>query len=226
MSPMQYAKLHNNIQSDVLNQCAQILESKRVTLLVKRGIDVAFSILLLFILLPIMVVISVAIAIDSPGGVLFMQERAGRYGKPFKILKFRTMTKANSGSNITTGNDMRITRVGKLIRKIRFDEFPQLINVIKGDMSIIGPRPETMNFVDIYTADQRATLLVRPGISCRSSIAFADEADMIPEGVDTDKFYVENILPEKCEMNIKYIKDLSIKEDICVAFLTVARVFK
>lgn len=226
MSPMQYAKLHNNIQSDVLTQCAEILESKRATLLIKRGFDVVLSILLLLILLPIMLIISVAVAVDSPGGVLFKQERAGRYGKPFKILKFRTMTKANVGSNITTGNDMRITRVGKLIRKIRFDEFPQLINVIKGDMSIIGPRPETMNFVDLYTADQRATLLVRPGISCRSSIAFADEADMIPDGVDTDKFYIENILPDKCEMNINYIKNLSIKEDICVAFLTVARIFK
>ncbi len=226
MSPMQYAKLPQNSESEVINDCAKLLEKKKVTRFLKRAGDIFVSLLLLVLLSPILLLLSVWIALDSPGGVLFRQERVGRYGRSFKILKFRTMRPNNNGPQITVGDDNRITKVGHFIRHLRLDEFPQLINVLRGDMSLVGPRPEVMKFVDKYQPDDLATLLVRPGVTCRSSIAFANEADILPKDDTAEEYYIERILPAKCSMNIEYVKNMSAFEDIAIIFATVFSVLK
>ncbi len=226
MSPMQYAKLPQNSQSKVVLSCAKSLDKKLITRLIKRTGDIIISLSLLVLLSPILLIISIWIAIDSRGGVLFKQERIGRFGRPFTILKFRTMKVDNSGTGITLADDDRITKVGRIIRGLRIDEFPQLINVLRGDMSLVGPRPEIAKFVSQYSADDKATLLVRPGVTCRSSIAFANEADMLPTDGTAESFYVERILPVKNGMNIDYVKNLSIFEDIAIMFATVGGVLK
>ena len=220
MSPRQYAKLPQNSGSRVMSDCVSALERRRATLFFKRFFDVWIAVSLALLLLPLFLVIAVAVAIDSRGGVLFSQERVGRFGRPFRLLKFRSMTVCPSGSVLTSADDARVTRVGRILRPTHLDELPQLWNVIRGDMSLVGPRPEVARFVDVYTADQRATLLVRPGITCRSSIAFADESERYPEDADPETFYVETILPEKCAMNVQYVLHLSLWEDIKIAFAT------
>lgn len=226
MSPTQYAKLPQNSPSKEILSCAESLERKRLTRAVKRLGDILLSLLLLLILSPLLVFFSVWIALDSPGGVLFRQTRIGRYGKPFTILKFRTMRKDNAGTEITLNDDDRVTRVGHWIRNIRLDEFPQLLNVLRGDMSLVGPRPESPKFVDHYEPDDYATLLVRPGITCRSSIAFANEAELLPDDGTAEQYYIKRILPAKCAMNIEYVRNLSVVEDIKIAFATVYSVLK
>ena len=226
MSPMQFAKLPQNSESDVIRACAESLEKKKFTRFLKRAGDIFVSLVLLLLLSPVLLILSVWIALDSSGGVLFRQERVGRYGKPFTILKFRTMRPNNSGSQITLGDDDRITKVGRFIRSLRLDEFPQLINVLRGDMSLVGPRPEVKKFVDKYSTDELATLLVRPGVTCRSSIAFANEADILPKDDTAEDYYIERILPAKCSMNIEYVKKLSVVEDVAIIFATVFSVLK
>ncbi len=224
MSPTQYAKLPQNIQSEVIFECAKELENKRFTLFVKRVFDLVVSLILTIVLSPLLLFCVIAVAVGRDGPVLFKQKRIGRYGEEFEILKFRTMTHNASGSAITVDNDNRITKAGSFMRKLRLDELPQLFNVIRGDMSLVGPRPEVKVYVDQYKPDWRATLLVRPGVTCRSSIYFADEATMMKDTEDTEKFYVDIILPEKCRINIDYVKGVSLIEDIKTMFATVKKV--
>lgn len=226
MSPMQYAKLPQNSESEVIRSCAESLENKVFMRFLKRTGDIFVSLVLLVLLSPVLLILSVWILLDSPGGVLFRQERVGLYEKPFTILKFRTMRANNTGSQITVDDDDRITRVGRLIRSLRLDEFPQLINVLRGDMSLVGPRPEVKKFVDKYQCDDFATLLVRPGVTCRSSIAFANEAEILPKDDTAENYYIERILPAKCAMNVEYVRRLSIFEDIAIIFSTVMSLFK
>ena len=226
MSPRQYARLPENSQSSVMAACAASLARKRVTLFFKRGADVIAALLLLLLLLPLLLILAAAVALDSPGGALFRQVRVGRCGRPFRILKFRTMTADHAGGALTQNGDARVTRVGRAIRGLRLDELPQLWNVLIGDMSLVGPRPEVPRFVDVYNADERATLLVRPGITCRSSIAFADESERYPADVDPAAFYIEHILPEKCAMNVAYVQTLSLWEDVRILLATLRSVIK
>ena len=220
MSPRQYARLPQNSESRVMADSAAALERRRVNLVWKRFFDVWIAVSLSLLLAPLFLVLALAVALDSRGGVLFCQERIGRCGRPFRILKFRTMRVCPKGGALTRSEDDRITRVGRVLRPLHLDELPQLWNVIRGDMSLIGPRPEVPRFVEVYTADQRATLLVRPGITCRSSIAFADESDRYPADADPTTFYMEQILPEKCAMNVQYVLHLSLWEDVKIAFAT------
>ena len=220
MSPRQYAKSPQNSDSRVMADCVAALERRKATLFFKRLFDVWIALFLVVVLAPLFLIVAVAVAIDSRGGVLFRQERVGRFGRPFRILKFRSMKVCPEGSELTRSEDDRVTRVGRVLRPLHLDELPQLWNVIRGDMSLVGPRPEVPRFVDAYTSDQRATLLVRPGITCRSSIAFADESDRYPEDADPETFYVEQILPEKCGMNVQYVLHLSLWEDVKIAFAT------
>ena len=226
MSPRQYAKLPNHIESSVMADCAASLEKKGATRFCKRGADLIGALILLLLIWPVLLILAAAVALDSPGGALFRQERVGRFGRPFRILKFRTMKVSHGGGELTQSEDDRVTRVGRAIRGLRLDELPQLWNVLVGDMSLVGPRPEVPRFVDLYTADERATLLVRPGITCRSSIAFADESERYPAGVDPAEFYATHILPEKCAMNLSYVKTLSLVEDVKILFATLGRVFQ
>ncbi len=224
MLQMQLQKSPLNIQSDLIDNCKDILKKKKFTLFFKSFFDIFAAIFMLLLLSPAFVVCAIAVACVKDGPVFFKQERIGKNGKPFKIIKFRTMTDKNEGTAVTVSNDSRVTKPGRILRKFRLDELPQLINVIKGDMSFVGPRPEVPHYVEKYEDDWYATLLVKPGITCRSSIYFADESDLMENAEDADSFYTNSILPDKCKMNIDYIRNLSVIEDVKILFATVKRV--
>ena len=196
------------------------------TMACKRAFDILCSFLGLTVLSPVLLVVSVLVAVTSPGGVFFRQERIGKDGKPFRIFKFRSMRKDNAGLKITTGNDSRITPVGRFLRKSKIDELPQLINVLVGDMSFVGPRPEVADYVNLYTPYQRQVLLVRPGITGLASIRFRNENDLLTASDDPNRTYVEQIMPRKIDLDLKYIPHASVFYDIKLIFQTFAVVIK
>ena len=205
-----------------------ILDKKKGSLFLKRCFDILCSLILLVLLSPFMLIISVMIALDSKGGVFFLQERVTTNGKLFKIIKFRTMVKDadKKGSLVTVGNDMRITRMGKLLRKLRLDEFPQLINVLKGEMSFVGTRPEVLKYVEQYENDMFATLLMPAGITSTASIMYKDEDEILKDAEDVDKAYIEKVLPEKMKYNISYIENFSFLGDLKIMIMTALAVIK
>lgn len=196
------------------------------TMACKRAFDILCSFLGLTVLSPVLLVVSVLVAVTSPGGVFFRQERIGKDGKPFRIFKFRSMRKDNAGLKITTGNDSRITPVGRFLRKSKIDELPQLINVLVGDMSFVGPRPEVADYVNLYTPYQRQVLLVRPGITGLASIRFRNENDLLTASDDPNRTYVEQIMPRKIDLDLEYIPCASVFYDIKLIFQTFAVVIK
>ena len=196
------------------------------TMACKRAFDILCSFLGLTVLSPVLLVVSVLVAVTSPGGVFFRQERIGKDGRPFRIFKFRSMRKDNAGLKITTGNDSRITPVGRFLRKSKIDELPQLINVLVGDMSFVGPRPEVADYVDLYTPYQRQVLLVRPGITGLASIRFRNENDLLTASDDPNRTYVEQIMPRKIDLDLEYIPHASVFYDIKLIFQTFAVVIK
>lgn len=196
------------------------------TMACKRVFDILCSLLGLVVLSPVLLVVSVLVAVTSPGGVFFRQERIGKDGRPFRIFKFRSMRKDNAGLKITTGNDSRITPVGRFLRKSKIDELPQLINVLVGDMSFVGPRPEVADYVDLYTPYQRQVLLVRPGITGLASIRFRNENDLLTASDDPNRTYVEQIMPRKIDLDLEYIPHASVFYDIKLIFQTFAVVIK
>lgn len=196
------------------------------TMACKRAFDILCSFLGLTVLSPVLLVVSVLVAVTSPGGVFFRQERIGKDGKPFRIFKFRSMRKDNAGLKITTGNDRRITPVGRFLRKSKIDELPQLINVLVGDMSFVGPRPEVADYVNLYTPYQRQVLLVRPGITGLASIRFRNENDLLTASDDPNRTYVEQIMPRKIDLDLEYIPHASVFYDIKLIFQTFAVVIK
>ena len=197
------------------------LKKKGFYRFLKRSFDIFASFILLGLLFLPSIIIGLIISLTSKGGPFFLQRRVGRYGKPFKIFKFRTMKKDSEGNqHITHKNDQRITKVGKFLRKTHLDEFPQLLNVIAGQMSFIGTRPEVQQFVDLYQDEWRATLLMRPGITSTASYSFDDEAKVLSEG-DADKIYLEVVLPQKMAANLEDIAKVSFKRDIKILFKTV-----
>ena len=192
----------------------------------KRAFDIVCSLLGLIVLSPLLLVVSLLVAVTSPGGVFFRQERIGKGGKPFRIFKFRSMRKDNAGLKITTGNDSRITSVGRFLRKSKIDELPQLINVLLGDMSFVGPRPEVADYVDLYTPYQRQVLLVRPGITGLASIRFRNENDLLTASADPNRTYIQEIMPRKIDLDLEYIPHASVLYDIKLIFQTFAVVIK
>lgn len=196
------------------------------TMACKRAFDILCSLLGLVVLSPVLLVVSVLVAVTSPGGVFFRQERIGKDGRPFHIFKFRSMRKDNAGLKITTGNDSRITPVGRFLRKSKIDELPQLINVLVGDMSFVGPRPEVADYVNLYTPYQRQVLLVRPGITGLASIRFRNENDLLTASDDPNRTYVEQIMPRKIDLDLEYIPHASVFYDIKLIFQTFAVVIK
>ncbi|WP_411676889.1 sugar transferase [Caproicibacter sp.] len=203
-----------------------LLRKKRLTLILKRSGDILASLFILLIFSPVLLLLAIAVKLDSPGPVFYRQVRVGRYNQDFKIFKFRTMVQNADkiGPAVTTGEDARITRIGKLIRRCRLDEFSQLINVLNGTMSLVGPRPEVRRYVDAYSPEGMATLLVRPGITAPSSIAFKDEDRLLVASGDPDRIYMEQILPPKTELNLEYIRKVSVWGDIKIMVQTVAAV--
>jgi lipopolysaccharide/colanic/teichoic acid biosynthesis glycosyltransferase len=189
--------------------------------MLKRAVDLALALIGMVILFPLFVLVAAAIKIDSRGPVFFKQKRMGREGKPFEIFKFRTMVNGayKMGSRLTVKRDPRITRVGQILRWFKIDELPQLINVLRGEMSMIGPRPEDPYFVTFYTKEQRKVLTVRPGIVGPSQIEGRDEIESYPEGVvDTEKFYLEHILPEKLARDLIYVRNATFLGDCKLLF--------
>jgi len=204
----------------------QVLAQRRLQLALKRLMDVTISGCALLVLWPVLLLIAAAIKIDDPGPVFYRQVRVGRNGKEFRIFKFRTMVvdADKKGLSITVGRDSRITRVGALLRKSKLDELAQLINVFTGEMSFVGPRPEVPRYVRLYTPYQRQVLLVRPGITDYASIAYRNENDLLEGADDPEKMYIEQIMPDKIELNMKYLREISPAADIRLIFKTIAAV--
>lgn len=224
---MTYAQLPDEMKNESTRRYLDMLEAAKIRLACKRVFDVVVSALFLLIFSPLFLLLALAVKLDSPGPVFYRQVRVGRYNRDFKIYKFRTMVQDADkiGPPLTTGKDPRITRVGLFIRKLRLDEFSQLLNVLNGSMSLVGPRPEVRRYVDAYTPEYLATLLIRPGVTAPSSIAFKDEDKLLNAGGDPEKIYVEKILPPKMELNLEYMRHISVPRDIRIMFQTVAAVF-
>ena len=196
--------------------------------MLKRIHDILFSALVLLLFLPFGVVISLIILFSSPGGVFYRQERIGLNGEPFMLLKFRTMRKnADQLGQLTVGmRDPRITRIGYFLRKYKLDEFPQFINVLRGDMSVVGPRPEVKEYTDLYTPEQRKILTVKPGITDYASLVYFDENKLLGESNDPQKTYIEEVMPAKIALNQKYLSRPTLGHDIKIIWLTFVRILK
>ncbi len=203
-----------------------ILAGKKVSLVAKRIFDVVVSGIMLIILSPVLCGLSIAVAIDSPGGVFYRQERVTAYGRRFRIHKFRTMVKNADkiGAQVTIDRDPRITRVGAKLRGMRLDELPQLIDVFLGDMSFVGTRPEVPKYVAAYTPEMYATLLLPAGITSEASIRYKDEAELLDSADDVDKVYIEKVLPEKMKYNLSAVIRFNFWNDIKTMFRTVGAV--
>ena len=195
--------------------------------MLKRIFDITLSLFGLIILLPFMLIIAIFIKFDSKGSIFFKQIRVTKGGREFKILKYRTMRAGSDKySQITVGKDERITKIGSFLRKYKLDEIPQLINVLIGDMSLVGPRPEVPKYVDFYTDEQKEILKVRAGITDYASIEFSDENDLLALEKDPEKAYIEKIMPKKIELNKKYLSEISILTDIKIILLTIKKILK
>ena len=195
--------------------------------MLKRIFDITLSLFGLIILLPFMLIIAILIKIDSKGPVFFKQIRVTKNGKEFKIFKYRTMrVGSDKYSQITVGKDGRITKLGSFLRKYKLDEIPQLINVLIGDMSLVGPRPEVPKYVALYTDEQKEILKVRAGITDYASIEFSDENDLLASEEEPEKAYIEKIMPKKIELNKKYLSEISILTDIKIILLTIKKILK
>ena len=207
---------------------AKVLEERRLQLALKRLMDIVVSAGALLVIWPVLLLIAVAIKIDDPGPVFYRQVRVGRNGKEFRIYKFRTMVvdADKKGLAITVGRDNRITRMGAILRKTKLDELAQLINVFTGDMSFVGPRPEVPKYVNMYTPYQRQVLLVRPGITDYASIAYRNENDLLEGAEDPEKMYIETIMPDKIELNMKYLREISPIADIRLILSTIVAVIR
>ncbi len=193
----------------------------------KRILDIFFSSIGLVIISPLFIVISILITLDSKGGIFYKQKRIGKKGKEFYLLKFRSMNRGSDKKGLlTVGADNRITKIGKFIRKYKIDELPQLINVLKGDMSLVGPRPEVKKYVDLYSEEQKKVLSVRPGITDFASIEYFDENELLAKSDKPEETYIEQIMPEKINMNMKFIDNPSIKNYFVVIFKTLLKIFK
>ena len=193
-----------------------------------RLCDIVFSFFGLRFLSPLFLIVALWIVIDDPGPVFYRQQRVGRHNRDFGLLKFRSMrVGADKMSLITIGDrDPRVTRAGYYIRKFKLDELPQLWNVLIGDMSLVGPRPEVRRYVDLYTEKQRQVLSVRPGITDYASIEYIDENKLLAQAADPDKTYIEEIMPAKIELNMRYINNPTLGQYFKIIFLTIAKIIR
>lgn len=217
-----WEKLPAEMQTDEVRKYYDILRKKNFSLFWKRVFDVFVSALMLVILSPLFLVLAIAIKIDSKGPVFYRQERVTQYGKHFRIFKFRSMVvNADKGSLVTIGQDSRVTKVGRFIRKCRLDEVCQLIDIFRGTMTFVGTRPEVPKYVSEYTPEMMATLLLPAGVTSLASIYYKDEAELLNGAEDTDKVYIEKILPAKMYYNLKAIEKFGFWRDIKTMFMTV-----
>ena len=212
--------MHNDME------IAAVLQRRRPQLAAKRAMDIVITAAALCVLWPVLLLIALAIVVDDPGPVFYRQVRVGRGGKPFRIFKVRTMVvdADKKGLSITVGRDSRITRVGAFLRKTKLAELAQLLNVLCGQMSFVGPRPEVPRYVELYTPYQRQVLLVRPGITDYASIAYRNENDLLAGADDPERMYIETIMPDKIELNMRYLREISPLADVRLILKTIIAV--
>ena len=220
--------LPDYMQNDEVRVYYDSLQKKKVSMFLKRVMDLVGGLILLILLAIPMIIISIMIKLDSEGPVFYRQERITTYGKHFKIHKFRTMVSNADriGSTVTVGNDSRITKVGAKLRGCRLDELPQVLDLISGNMSFVGTRPEVEKYVKHYTDEMKATLLMPAGLTSRASIAYKDEARLLDGATDPDAVYINRVLPEKMKYNLEGIEKASFKEDLYVLAKTIFAVMK
>ncbi|MEE0819959.1 sugar transferase [Catenibacterium sp.] len=214
------------MQNDEVRFYYDSLQKKKVSMFLKRVMDLVGGLILLILLAIPMIIISIMIKLDSEGPVFYRQERVTTYGKHFKIHKFRTMVSNADkiGSTVTVGNDSRITKVGAKLRGCRLDELPQVLDLISGNMSFVGTRPEAVKYVEQYKPEYMATLLLPAGITSEASIRYKDEAELLDAASNVDKTYIEEVLPGKMKYNLDSIKNFSFFGDIATMFRTVLAV--
>ena len=223
-------QLPSEMQTEAVRPYYDALVKKEKQLCAKRMLDVGVSVFLLVLLFPVLVGIGIAVATTSEGGVFFRQERVTAYGKKFRIFKFRTMVKnaPKLGTAVTSDHDPRVTKIGETLRKYRLDELPQLLNIIMGDMSLVGTRPEVPKYVEQYTPEMMATLLLPAGVTSEASIRYKDEAEKLSgvEGESADRVYVDEILPDKMVYNLDYVKKYSFFRDLKLCVQTVVEMIR
>lgn len=224
--------LPDSMKNEQVRPYYEKLKVKRGSLIVKRGFDILVSLVMLILLSWLFLILAVAIKLDSRGPVFYRQVRVTTGNRDFRIFKFRTMVNNADkiGSLVTTGNDARITRVGARLRKCRLDEIPQLLNILKGEMSFVGTRPEVRKYVDRYSDEMMATLLMPAGVTSLASISFKDEDELIDEytmkGMSVDDAYMEKVLPEKMKFNLEYMNQFGFFQDIRLMIKTFVSVIK
>lgn len=218
--------LPDNMRNEAVRPYYDSLQKKKMSLACKYIFDRVMALLMLICLSPVFLILAILIKEDSPGDVFFTQERITQYGKYFKIYKFRTMVNnaEDLGSQVTIDKDLRITRIGKKLRKCRLDELPQLINILKGEMSFVGTRPEVMNFVKSYTPEMMATLLMPAGVTSAASIEYKDEDKILIGAKDVNEAYINKVLPGKMKFNLQYVKEFSFKKDLMLMIQTIGAV--
>lgn len=216
-------KLPTDMQNEAVKPYYELLRKKVVSLLIKRLFDIVMSIVLLIVLSPVFLIVSLYIKVDSKGPVFYRQERITQYGRIFKIFKFRTMMVGADkvGPLVTRNNDDRVTKIGRKLRKYRLDEIPQLLNILVGDMTFVGTRPEVPKYVVCYTDEMKATLLLPAGVTSKASIEYKDEEKILKEAEDTDLVYIEKILPEKMRINLQSLENENIVFMVSIMLLTV-----
>ncbi len=214
--------LPEEMQNEKVKPYYDMLCHKTGSIVLKRIFDIIVGLIILIIVMPFMIIIAVWIKCDSKGKVFFKQKRVTKYGRVFNIIKFRTMVSdaEKLGTQVTVSNDSRVTGAGKFLRKCRLDELPQLFNVLKGDMSFVGTRPEVQRYVDRYTDEMYATLLMPAGITSLASIKFKDEEKLLSDSENADDTYVNVVLPQKMAYNLEYLNKFSFFYDIKLMFMT------
>jgi lipopolysaccharide/colanic/teichoic acid biosynthesis glycosyltransferase len=220
--------LPDYLKNDGVKKYYDYLYKKRRSLFAKRIFDLIASMLTLIILLPVIAVIGIAIKVSTKGPVIFRQTRVTQYGREFRIYKFCTMVRDADKSDlqVTTRNDARVTKLGRLLRKYRLDEIPQLINIITGDMTFVGTRPEVPQYIENYTDEMRATLLLPAGVTSETSILYKDEEQLLADALNANETYINVVLPQKMIYNLRSLEKYSFIGDIKTLFRTVAAVFR
>ena len=221
MKIIPFEKLPPEMQTEEIREYYDVLKKKRAGLFFKRVFDIIVSLIMLILLSPAFLILAIAIKLDSKGPVFYRQVRITQYNKKFRIFKFRSMVEnADRGSQVTVSGDMRVTRVGKIVRKCRLDEISQLIDVLRGKMTFVGTRPEVPKYTEHYTPEMMATLLLPAGITSLASIYYKDEAELLENAEDADQVYIDKILPDKMYYNLKALKEFSFFGDIKLMFMT------
>lgn len=223
MRMISWEKLPQQMQTEAVKPYYEILQKKQIGLILKRLFDIVVSLIMLLILSPVFLILAIAIKLDTEGPVFYRQVRVTQYGKEFHIFKFRTMVNNADkiGSQVTVGGDNRITRVGKVIRECRLDEIGQLLNILGGSMTFVGTRPEVPKYVEKYTPEMWATLLLPAGVTSEASIRYKDEAALLDAAEDVDATYIQDVLPGKMKYNLRSIQEYSFFKDIETMFQTV-----